>query len=100
MLEILYALACLAMLVYMLFQCGYSFNAFPSIPRPRVPARDVCPLVALVTRCKGLAPDLDKTLRRHFAHDSPDYQVVFSVADPDDPAVPVIQKILQTEKAH
>src|SRR5262249_34657278 len=46
---------------------------------------------------KGLDPDLEENLRRHFRHEYPDYSIIFTLADPDDPAVPILRKLMAAE---
>lgn len=99
MLEIIYGVVCLAMLVVVLFLCGYCIHAL-IIGKRYVPGKEQgpWPKVALVIPCKGIDPDLEENLRRHFHHDYPDYVILFTVASADDPACPIIQKLIQTEK--
>src|SRR5262249_1872549 len=98
MLEIIYGVVCLAMLVIMLFLIGYSIHAFWIGRRHSLSQnRSVWPKAALIIPCKGTEPDLEENLRRHFHHDYPDYQIIFTLADADDPAVAVIQTIIAHE---
>src|SRR5260370_34547861 len=98
MLEIVYAVVCLALLGIMLFLYGYSFHAL-WIGRRYVPPAEQgdWPKGALVVPCKGNEPNLEDNLRRHFHHDYPDYQILFTVASADDPARPIIPQLIQTE---
>jgi ceramide glucosyltransferase len=98
MIEIVYGAVCAAMLVVMLFLYGYSVHALWIARRySSTGDRSDWPKVALIIPCKGLDPDLQENLRRHFRHDYPSYQILFSVADPKDPACPVIEDLLRTE---
>lgn len=98
MLEITYGLVCAAMLVVMLFLCGYSVHALWIGSRSRRPlSKGHWPKVALIIPCKGIDIDLEENLRRHFHHDYPNYVIVFTVADADDPSCAVIRKLVQTE---
>jgi ceramide glucosyltransferase len=97
-LSILYGVVCLAMLVTMGFLYGYAIHALWIARRHAVGLeRKSWPKVALVIPCRGLEPELEENLRRHFHHDYPDYHIVFTVAREQDPAVAVIQKLLQSE---
>lgn len=98
MVPILYGLSCLAMLVIMLFLYGYSFHALwlarryrPDLSRPNWPK------AALILPCRGNEPNLEENLRRHFHHDYPDYHIVFTLAHENDPAVPIIRKLIATQ---
>jgi cellulose synthase/poly-beta-1,6-N-acetylglucosamine synthase-like glycosyltransferase len=97
MIDIIYALVCLVMLVIVLFLYGYTFYALWITRRYQPPDRQDWPQAALVIPCKGMDPDLKGNLRRHFGHDYPEYQIIFTVADPADPAVAVIQEILRAQ---
>jgi len=97
-LSILYGVVCLAMLVTMGFLYGYSIHALWIARRHAVGLeRKTWPKVALVIPCRGLDINLEENLRRHFHHDYPDYHIVFTVASEQDPAVPIIQNLLQSE---
>lgn len=51
------------------------------------------PFVALIVPCKGAEAGLAENLARHLRHDYPAYEVLFVVADADDPAIPVIEQL-------
>jgi cellulose synthase/poly-beta-1,6-N-acetylglucosamine synthase-like glycosyltransferase len=99
MLELIYLGVCGLLLVIMLFLYGYSFHALWVARRYR-PGAEECdgPEVALVIPCKGIDPNLEENLRRHFHHDYPAYRIVFTVASADDPSCPIIRKLIDTEK--
>jgi ceramide glucosyltransferase len=97
-LVILYGVVCAAMLVIMLFLYGYSIHLLWLTRRHTLaPERTAWPKVALIVPCRGLEPNLEENLRRHFSHDYPDYQIVFTVANADDAAVPIIRKLIESE---
>ncbi len=99
LIEIIYGVVCAAMLLVILFLCGYSVHALWLAGRtPESKGKSEWPKVALVVPCKGLDLNLEENLRRHFHHDYPDYTIVFTVADASDPACAIIQKLIQTEK--
>jgi cellulose synthase/poly-beta-1,6-N-acetylglucosamine synthase-like glycosyltransferase len=58
------------------------------------PPHNYTPSVDLICPCCGLDPRLDDNLRRILVQNYPDYKVIFVVADSADPAVPVIQKLI------
>jgi ceramide glucosyltransferase len=61
--------------------------------RPRsVP--DHTPPVTIFKPLKGLDEDLESNLRSFFELDYPVYQLLFGVADPDDPAVDVVRRLI------
>ncbi len=53
------------------------------------------PAVAVLVPCKGADRSLESNLRRLLQQQYPDYHVTFVVESPDDPAVPVIHKLLE-----
>jgi hypothetical protein len=52
------------------------------------------PFVALILPCKGAESGLEEHLRAHLEHDYPRYEILFTVADADDPAVEVIRRLM------
>lgn len=52
------------------------------------------PPLTVLKPCYGLERDLEARLRTACEQDYPDYQVVFSVQRPDDPALPVLHRLL------
>jgi ceramide glucosyltransferase len=62
-----------------------------------------CPLAAVVMPCKGLDPDFENNLHKLVAQDygskdsnlqAPNFEIIFSVASSDDPAYPIIEKVI------
>ncbi len=51
------------------------------------------PSVTILKPLRGLEKNQRENLRSACAQDYPDFQVVFSVQDPDDPAVPLLEEI-------
>ncbi len=58
------------------------------------PVPSNAPRVTLLRPFKGLEYRLEKTLGSSFALDYPNYQVRFCVEDADDPAVPIVQRLI------
>ena len=52
------------------------------------------PPVTLLKPVKGLDAELLENLRSFFRQDYPEYQILFGAADPEDPAVPVVRRVL------
>ncbi len=61
--------------------------------RKRLP--DYTPPVTIFKPLKGLDEDLEANLRSFFLLDYPCYQLLFGVADPEDPAVPVVRRLME-----
>lgn len=53
------------------------------------------PKAALLVPCKGLDPDFEKNIGSLFNQDYPQYELIFITATHDDPACPVIDKIIK-----
>jgi len=60
---------------------GYSFSKWPG--------------VTILKPVRGLEKNQEQNLRSACLQDYPEFQVVFSVQDPDDPALPLLKKIGQ-----
>jgi ceramide glucosyltransferase len=62
---------------------------------PAMPLPDFTPKACIIAPCKGLDRDLEENLRALFLQDYPDYEIIFVVASEDDPALPVIKRVIQ-----
>jgi ceramide glucosyltransferase len=62
--------------------------------RPRRRLADHTPPVTILKPLKGVDEGLERNLRSFFYLDYPHYQVVFGVADADDPAIAIVEKLL------
>ncbi len=56
---------------------------------------DFTPPVTIFKPLKGLDDGLEANLRSFFELDYPTYQLLFGVADRDDPAIPLVQKLIE-----
>jgi ceramide glucosyltransferase len=72
-----------------------SMAALLWVTRRRRHLPDFTPPVTIFKPLKGIDEDLEENLRSFFRLDYPRYQLVFGVADPADPAVAVVQKLLR-----
>jgi ceramide glucosyltransferase len=52
------------------------------------------PAVSILKPLKGADPGLEENLRSFFLQDHPEYELLFGVDDADDPAVPVVRRLL------
>ena len=64
------------------------------VTRRRRKLADHTPPVTIFKPLKGLDEELEENLRSFFQLDYPTYQLLFCVADADDPAIAVVQKLL------
>src|SRR5438552_711297 len=61
----------------------------------RKPRRDFTPPVSILKPLCGLDPHGYESLRSHCTQDYPEYEIVFGVAALDDPAVSVVERLIQ-----
>ena len=57
------------------------------------PRSDFTPFVTVIAPCRGLDDGLEENYAALFDQDYPDYEVIFVVDDPADPAVPIINEV-------
>jgi ceramide glucosyltransferase len=74
---------------------GYRFLSLVRRRRTR-PVGNYAPLAAVVIPCKGVDADFESNLDRFLNQDCPNYQLVFVVAAPSDPAHKRLQERLGT----
>ena len=65
------------------------------VTRRRKGLPDFTPPVTIFKPLKGLDDGLEANLRSFFALDYPEYQLLFGVADRDDPAIPLVQRLIE-----
>ena len=53
------------------------------------------PPVSILKPLKGVDPDIYQSFRSHCLQDYPEYEIIFGVSDPDDPAVASVQQLQQ-----
>src|SRR5260370_23525139 len=51
------------------------------------------PAVSILKPLKGTDPDIYESFRSHCLHDYPEYEIIFGVSDPGDPAVASVQQL-------
>ena len=79
--------ASLAYLAFALFQVA-------AYRRRRGPVSTARPPVTIAKPLCGLDASLEENLRSYFVQDYPTYEIVFCARDPDDPALPVVRKVM------
>jgi ceramide glucosyltransferase len=70
------------------------------VTRRRRRLADHTPPVTIFKPLKGLDEELEENLRSFFGLDYPTFQLLFCVADADDPAIGVVQKLLAEYPGH
>ena len=87
------ALACAPFAYYLL--SVYSAWHFFREHRRRGPAtRDFMPLVSILKPVRGLDCEAYENYSSFCRQDYPEYEILFAVSDADDPAIPVVQKLI------
>jgi ceramide glucosyltransferase len=56
----------------------------------------VCPPVSILKPLKGTDPEMYESFRSHCLQDYPEYEIIFGVSDPNDPAIRLVEQ-LKTE---
>ena len=94
-------LGCLSSSIYYLL-CLWSAASFlrgrkaggGAHPTPTLPA------VSILKPLKGTDPDIYESFRSHCLQDYPEYEIIFGVSDPDDPAVASVKQLQQEFPDH
>lgn len=89
--DLILGLIAVSATIITLFSLGALFWA---TRRRRGPRPDHTPPVTIFKPLKGLDEGLEENLRSFFALDYPEYQLLFGVADGDDPATPVVRRLI------
>ncbi|MEQ1604963.1 MAG: glycosyltransferase [Pyrinomonadaceae bacterium] len=63
------------------------------------PRSEFTPFVTVIAPCRGLDPEIDVNLKALFELDYPAYEIIFVVDDAGDPAVAVINEVLNRRDA-
>jgi ceramide glucosyltransferase len=58
------------------------------------------PPVSILKPLKGTDPDIYESFRSHCMQDYPEYEIIFGVSDPDDPAVASVQQLQREFSSH
>jgi ceramide glucosyltransferase len=78
---------------YQLFQLVAAATFFRRARRRAARTRDYRPPVTILKPLKGSGIDLYANLASFCRQDYPEYQIVCGVSDPDDPAIPIVERI-------
>ena len=92
-LEIVAILGCLSSSIYYLV-CLYSSAAFLRASKAAASRRSTyAPPVSILKPLKGIDPEIYESFRSHCLQDYPEYEIVFGVSDPGDPAVASVERL-------
>jgi len=64
------------------------------LPQRRRFSADLCPPISVMVPVKGADPAVAANMEALLAQDYPEYEIIFAVADPSDPAVPLLEWII------
>jgi ceramide glucosyltransferase len=78
----------------------FSFFSLLWVTRRRRNLPDITPPVTILKPLKGVDEGLEENLRSFFRLDYPVYQLVFGVADTDDPAIDVVRRLMAEFPGH
>jgi ceramide glucosyltransferase len=78
----------------------FSFGALLWVTRARKNLPDHTPPVTIFKPLKGIDEGLEENLRSFFRLDYPTFQLLFGVADADDPAIGVVNRLLAEFPSH
>ncbi len=90
---ILQAICAIAGICGILYCCLSLYVAGRFHARRRFGVSDFTPPVSILKPLCGLDPHAYESLRSHCLQDYPEFEIVFGVADPDDPVVPLVQDL-------
>jgi ceramide glucosyltransferase len=92
-LEIVAVLGCLSSCIYYLV-CLYSAAAFLRVSKAGTGARLThAPPVSILKPLKGIDPEIYESFRGHCLQDYPEFEIVFGISDPADPAVASVERL-------
>ena len=87
-------LGCAASFAYYL-ACIYSAFAFVRTRRPGKNDPRFLPPISILKPLKGTDPEIYESFRSHCFQDYPEYELIFGVSDPTDPAVGSVRRLQQ-----
>jgi ceramide glucosyltransferase len=58
-----------------------------------IPSSDAMPPVSILKPLKGIDPEMYESFRSHCVQDYPQYEIIFAVSDPSDPACAGVQRL-------
>jgi ceramide glucosyltransferase len=61
--------------------------------RPSKTPTQHLPPVSILKPLKGTDPEMYENFRSHCQQDYPEFEIIFGVSDPDDPAIPLVEKL-------
>ena len=91
--QVVAILGCLSSSAYYIL-CLWSARTFLREPKADAGAPpQMLPPVSILKPLKGADPDIYESFRSHCLQDYPEYEIIFGVSDPDDPAVASVAQL-------
>lgn len=75
--------------------CLWSARAYLIEVTPSLIAREMFPAVSILKPLKGEDPEIYESFRSHCRQDYAQYEIIFGVSDPQDPAVQAVERLRQ-----
>jgi ceramide glucosyltransferase len=93
--QIVAILGCVSASIYYLL-CLWAANALLRARKAGTSGRSThLPPVSILKPLKGIDPEIYESFRSHCLQDYPEYEIVFGVSDPADPAVASVERLKQ-----
>ena len=73
--------------------CLWSARTFFASRSQQAPA--ITPPVSILKPLRGVDPQMYESFRSHCMQDYPEYEIIFGVSEPDDPAVEAVQRLIR-----
>jgi ceramide glucosyltransferase len=73
--------------------CLWSAYRFQRANSRQAPA--ITPPVSILKPLRGVDPQMYESFRSHCAQDYPEYEIIFGVSEPDDPAAAAVQQLIK-----
>jgi ceramide glucosyltransferase len=73
--------------------CLWSARSFQRTSSRQTPA--VTPPVTILKPLRGVDPQMYESFRSHCVQDYPEYEIIFGVSEPDDPAVEAVHRLMR-----
>ncbi len=97
LLELVFGLGALCGIGYYLL-CLVSARNF--LEREKAPVGDYAPPVSILKPLRGTDPEAYESFRSHCLQDYPEYEILFGVREASDPAVPLVQRLIEEFPRH
>ena len=75
--------------------CIWSASKFPQEQQTDESVRSATPPISILKPLKGIDPGMYESLRSHCLQDYPEYEIIFGVSDPTDPAIEYVERLKQ-----